>query len=107
MTLKRLAVALPILVCLAACGSEAPTNDSRSASGEVLEGTISDAMLPVDQVRSEPPLVDPKAFAKAQSDAGGAGPEAGVEGEGDEAAEAPAGETGEAPAEEPAAAPTN
>jgi hypothetical protein len=106
MTLKRLAVPLPVLVLLAACGSEAPTNDSRSASGEVLEGTISDKMLPVDQVRSEPPLEDPKAFAKAQSEAEGSAADAAAEGEGDGAAEAAEGEAGEAPAAEPAPEPT-
>ena len=107
MTLKRLAVSLPVLMLLAACGSEAPTNDSRSASGEVLEGTISDAMLPVDQVRSEPPLEDPKAFAKAQSDSGGGGADAAAEGEGDGAAAASEGEAAEAPAAEPAAEPAD
>jgi hypothetical protein len=37
----------------------------------VLEGTISDQRVPVDRVRSEPPLEDPEAFAKARSTAGG------------------------------------
>jgi len=59
MTVKRLFLVLPALALLAACG-------------EVLEGTISDAMLPVDSVRSEPPLEDPEAFAKARSKADGA-----------------------------------
>ena len=54
------------LALLAACNEE-PTDDGRAASGEVLEGTISDAMLPVDRVRSEPPLEDPEAFAKVRS----------------------------------------
>ena len=65
----RLLLALPAMLLLAACGGDAPANDSRSASGEVLEGTISDAMVPVDRVRSEPPLEDPEAFAKARSKA--------------------------------------
>ena len=104
MTVKRLAVVLSAVALLAACGKSAPTNDSRSASGEVLQGTISDAMLPVDQVRSEPPLEDPKAFAKAQSSAEGT---AAAEGEGTEAAETPAGGAGETPAAEPAAGPAN
>src|SRR6478735_7682918 len=68
MTDKRLLLALPALALLAACGGNAPAgNDSRAASGEVLEGTISDGMLPVDRVRSEPPLEDPEAFAKART----------------------------------------
>ena len=69
MTDKRLFLALPALALLAACGDNGPANDSRAASGEVLEGTISDAMLPVDTVRSEPPLEDPEAFQKALSKA--------------------------------------
>ena len=55
----RLLLAAP-LALLAACGDEAPTDDSRAATGEVLEGTISDAMLPVDRVRSQPPLAAPE-----------------------------------------------
>lgn len=64
---KRLLCTLPALALLAACGDGASDSDGRAASGEVLEGTISDAMLPVDRVRSEPPLEDPEAFAKARS----------------------------------------
>ena len=65
---KRLLFALLPIALVAACKDEA-SNDSRSASGEVLEGTVSDAMLPVDRVRSEPPLEDPEAFAKVQEKA--------------------------------------
>jgi len=80
MTVKRLVLLLPALAQLAACGGADPADDSRSASGEVLEGTISDAMLPVDSVRSEPPLEDPQAFAKVRSEAeGGADAAAEVE----------------------------
>ena len=68
MTDKRLFLVLPALALLAAC-NDAPSDDSRSASGEVLEGTISDAMLPVERVRTEPPLEDPDAFAEAQEGA--------------------------------------
>ena len=50
MTDKRLFLLLP-LALLAAC-NDAPADGSRAASGEVLEGTISDAMLPVDPVQS-------------------------------------------------------
>ncbi len=56
-------IAVPILACLvlAACGREEapvqPVDDDRSAEGEVLEGTISDAMLPLDTIQSQsPPL---------------------------------------------------
>ena len=82
------------LLGLAACGKEAPKDDSRSATGQVLEGSISDEMLPVDTVRSEPPLEDPEAAEEAAK----AGPSA-------EATDAPAeaeAAVDEAPAPEPA-----
>lgn len=105
MTDKRLIFVLPALALLGACGEEAPTDDGRSASGEVLEGTISDAMLPLDRVQSEPPLEDPEAFAKAQSDADDAASEAAPEGEAGEVAEVEEGEADPVavdPATEPA-----
>ena len=52
-------IAFPLL--LAACGDDAAPvseDDGREASGEVLEGTISDAMLPLDEVRSQAPLAE-------------------------------------------------
>lgn len=72
MTDKRLLLALPVLALLAGCDGNSAGSDGRAASGEVLEGTISDEMVPVDRVRSEPPLEDPDAFAKARSAADGA-----------------------------------
>ena len=108
MTVKPLAVVLPAVALLAACGKSAPTNDSRSASGEVLQGTISDAMLPVDQVRSEPPLEDPKAFAKAQTGAEGTQGGTAPEGAASETADAaPAESDGATPAATPAPEPAN
>ena len=99
----RLFTLLPLML-LGACNGG--SSDEGAASGEVLEGTISDAMLPIDTVRSEPPLEDPEAFAQAQSeaaeaDAAAAEGEGAAEGEPAEpAAEAP-------PAEEPAAEPAD
>jgi hypothetical protein len=47
---------------LAGCGDEpAPeqgTTDGRSAAGEILEGSISDEMLPYGSLRSRPPLAE-------------------------------------------------
>ncbi len=57
---RRLLLILP-LALLTACG-DSPEQDSRTASGEVLEGMISDAMLPLDTVQSQAPLA--KAEAK-------------------------------------------
>jgi len=95
MTDKRLPLALFSLALLAACNEE-PADDGRAASGEVLEGTISDAMLPVDRVRSEPPLEDPEAFAEAQEEAADAA-EVAERADGTEAAapDADGGETSE------------
>ncbi len=98
MTDKRLLLALPALALLAACGGKSTGNDGRAASGEVLEGTISDAMVPVDRVRSEPPLEDPEAFAKARARAeGAAGDGAATEGEGAAEDEQPAAEVTQPP----------
>jgi len=65
-----LAFAAPLLLALSACGDEgdlAVENDGREASGEVLEGSISDAMLPLDQVRSQAPLAAPEETAAPAS----------------------------------------
>ena len=102
MTNKRLLFALPMLALLAACGGASSGNDSRAASGEVLEGTISDEMLPVDRARSEPPLEDPEAFAKVRGAADRADATGTPEGDNGGATET---ETGEAEAAEPAAEP--
>lgn len=58
---RSLALLLPLLL-LAGC-NKSDENDKRSASGEVLRGTISDAMLPLDKLQSKPPLLAPTARA--------------------------------------------
>lgn len=60
---------------LAACGDGDKADDARTASGQVLQGTISDEMLPLDKVTSEPPLMKESAKAgpsDTASDAAGA-----------------------------------
>lgn len=93
----RLALILIAPLALAACGSGADKKqkDQRTAAGEILPGSVSDAMLPYDTVRSQPPLAPketgkPGAKSAAVNDA-----EAPAEG-------APA-ETTDVPAEAPAA----
>ncbi|MGZ3199089.1 MAG: hypothetical protein ACXWI5_04615 [Croceibacterium sp.] len=54
---QSLALLIP-LALLGAC-HKTPKNDARSASGEVLQGTISDNMLPLDKLKSQPPLLAP------------------------------------------------
>ena len=98
MTAKRLLIALSPLVLLAACDKSAPADDSRSASGEVLEGTVSDAMLPLDTVKSEPPFENPKA-AQAAQEAAAESAETGTEGAAE--SETPEGEATETPVSEP------
>ena len=104
--MTRPILALALLLLLAACNDDAPGDDSRAASGEVLEGTVSDAMLPVDRVQSEPPLEDPDAFAEAQEKAAEGAPAgqpaAAAEGEAPETAATEPSETAAAPPPEPA-----
>jgi hypothetical protein len=99
MTDKRLFLALAPLGLLAACGEE-PAGEGRAATGDVLEGSISDAMLPVDRVQSEPPLEDPEAFAEVQEKAAAQAP-GGSESEGDEPADPEAAEPAEPAVEVP------
>jgi hypothetical protein len=89
---------------LAACGGDAPppeSDDARTASGEVLEGTISDAMLPVETLKSQPPLARPSPSAgdtgESAANEGEVAEESGEVLDGGETIPPPAG-----PAEEPA-----
>lgn len=56
---RRWALVAPLLV-LAACQDDAPADETRAgagAEGQVLGGTISDDMIPLDTLRSQsPPL---------------------------------------------------
>lgn len=60
--MKRIGLILPAMIALTACGSDpAPTEgNANTASGEVLEGSISDAMLPLDSVQSQSPPQEKK-----------------------------------------------
>ena len=88
---------LPLLALLAACGDAAiaPDDDAaRAASGEVLEGSISDEMLPLEDLRSQPPVAAPLPGETVELPAGGA-PAPAVSAS--SAAETPAPEPTEAP----------
>lgn len=65
--LPRLLVPL-CLLALAACSDEKKPAPP-AAGGQVMEGSISDAMLPYDTVRSQPPLA-PRPSSSAASDTG-------------------------------------
>ncbi|WP_137680974.1 hypothetical protein [Aurantiacibacter suaedae] len=66
--------------------------DESNVSGEVLEGTISDDMLPLDELHSAPPPVDaaPSGTANAAPGADAASDEAATEQPEESAPEAPA-----------------
>ena len=70
----KFAALLAISVVLAACESEtAPPpaqDDGRGAKGEVLGGTISDDMLPLDTLRSQSPPQRAASGGTAQAEAG-------------------------------------
>lgn len=69
--MKQLAVIVPVILALTACGSDpVPEPDGDGAvSGEVLEGTISDAMLPLDTVQSQSPALEKVPSEDGDSDA--------------------------------------
>ena len=60
---RRQLLATAMLACLIVAGCERKAEERTKASGEVLEGTISDAMIATDAVRSEPPLAPRKTDA--------------------------------------------
>ncbi len=86
------------LLGLAACGGDADetANERKTAAGEVLGGTISDAMLPLDTVQSQSQPLREKASNNAAT---------GESRDPAEAAGSTAAATPEAPAE-PSASPT-
>lgn len=99
-----LALILAPMLALAGCGgTERNEKDQRTAAGEILPGSISDAMLPYDTVRSQPPLAPPETVKGGTKGAAAAQPDAAASDAGDPAVEAPA-----APADAPdaPAAPT-
>ena len=88
---------------LSACGKKDNENDKRTASGEVLPGSISDSMLPLETLTSEPPLakVMPSTGGSGAADEAASG-EADASDAGDSAAAAPEA----APSAKPSAAPS-
>jgi hypothetical protein len=97
----RSLIAVSVLV-LAACDSSDPAQTAPGgarAEGEVLGGTISDEMIPLDQLRSQSPPLRPEPTGGATGTA--RTPAASEAADGD-AAEEPAEETPE-PADEPVA----
>ena len=85
-------IVLSLALLATACSDDEPAGgdaQAGAASGEVLEGTISDEMLPVDRLRSQPPRLADNAAGAEDTE------------EGD-----PAAQTDVAQPEQPAATPT-
>ena len=90
---------------MAACGDDAaetpPEGDERGARGEVLSGTISDDMIPLDQLQSQSAPQNPGSDSGEVADANPS-PEPAAEAPSDSAAEAEAPAAPEESEEEPA-----
>lgn len=84
-------------LALAACKGEEKKATGGSAQGEILPGSASDAMLPLDTVKSQAPLA-PKSAGGDKDDGKGADKP-----KPDKSSAAPARAADPAPAEEPAA----
>ncbi len=71
MTIRPIALALclPLLVTVAACGKKADDAKAAATGTEVLPGTISDAMIDLDTSTASPPMEPVKAEAKAKASA--------------------------------------
>ena len=55
----RIAIPCLMALALAGCGDKTAPDKTAAAGGQVLPGSASDAMLPQDTVRSQPPLAKP------------------------------------------------
>ena len=53
---RRRTLAVAAIACLALAGCERKAPEGNKAAGEVLEGTISDAMIATDKSRAAPPI---------------------------------------------------
>ena len=96
--LAACAFALPFAA--AACKGEKKAAQDANAEGEILPGSASDAMLPYDTVRSQPPLAPPPSASGkpgAKAEAGEADASASEAGEQAEEAPAPAAPATSAP----------
>lgn len=85
---RRFLIALPLalpLTLLAACGDK-PDESTAATSGQILPGSTSDAMLPVDTVTSQPPMMAPQPGEGAPAASSSAAPS-------EAASDAPAEET--------------
>lgn len=69
--LRRVAIMLALPLALAGCGGSDDSGGA-TAAGEVLPGSVSDAMLPLDTVKSQPPpapMVEPSGAVRVRKEA--------------------------------------
>ncbi|MFM5884999.1 MAG: hypothetical protein ACKOQ3_06705 [Novosphingobium sp.] len=97
--MTRAPILFVLALSLAACGGEKKQQGAGTAEGEVLPGSASDAMLPLDTVTSQPPLA-PNSPGEAKSGDKSAKPAPRQSGPADSTAPEPAA----APTAEPPAA---
>lgn len=91
--MKQLIVPAMLVLALAGCGADKTRQQGGKAEGAILPGSISDAMIAVDQVKSQAPLA-PQSEGTPRKDKAGA--------EKAEAMDAPA----PSPSAEPSASPS-
>ena len=81
--MKRIITAATITLLLAACQDKAATppagDEAQTAEGEVLGGSISDAMLPLDTVTSQPPPLRERSAAASPAASDSAEPQEGAD----------------------------
>jgi hypothetical protein len=68
LAIAQLALALLAGLALTGCQDKKQAPAQGTAGGEVLPGSVSDAMLPIDTVRSQPPLAPKSDASGAKSD---------------------------------------
>lgn len=73
--MSGLRASVPVALALVLAGCDRPAEPDRAdAGGQILEGSIGDAMLPLDTVRSQPPLAGPTGTASDRPGVAGADP---------------------------------
>lgn len=85
-------IAAPLLLALGGCDyfSQPAPQASGNASGEVLDGSLSDGMIPTDTLTSQPPILDEPVATGGSGGGSGAADSAGDDSSADPVAEAPA-----------------
>lgn len=71
--MNKLIAAVLLTLALSACGQKGGKEQGGKAEGQILPASVSDAMVPVDQVQSQPPLAPQSSSAKKDDKAEEAG----------------------------------